>query len=69
MTRFSIGDVDKPTQATIVKGFQRYTRAAISPEESISSRKQETCEERGASSGGRRFKSNLQLRANKYILK
>lgn len=36
MTRFSIGDVDKPTHAAIVKGFHKYTRAAISPEESIS---------------------------------
>lgn len=36
MARFSIGDVDKPTHATIVKGFHRYTRAAISPEEKTS---------------------------------
>lgn len=32
MTKFSIGDVDKPTQATIVKGFHKYTSAAILPE-------------------------------------
>lgn len=36
MARFSIGDVDKPTHATIVKGFHKYTRAAISPEGIIS---------------------------------
>lgn len=29
---FSIGDVLKPTQETIVKGFHKYTRAAILPE-------------------------------------
>uniref|UniRef100_A0A2P2KZU4 Phosphatidylinositol glycan anchor biosynthesis class U protein-like isoform X1 n=1 Tax=Rhizophora mucronata TaxID=61149 RepID=A0A2P2KZU4_RHIMU len=36
MTRFSIGEVDRPTHAAIVKGFHRYTRAAISPEGIIS---------------------------------
>jgi hypothetical protein len=36
MARFSTGDVDKPTHATIVKGFHKYTRAAISPEGMIS---------------------------------
>lgn len=36
MTRFSIGDVDKPTHATIVKGFHTYTREAISPAGKIS---------------------------------
>jgi hypothetical protein len=30
--KFSIGEVDKPTQESIVKGFHRYTRAAISPQ-------------------------------------
>jgi len=30
--RFSMGEVDKPTQETIVKGFHKYTRAAISPQ-------------------------------------
>lgn len=33
MTKFSIGDVDEPTQVTIVIGFHKYTRAAVSPEE------------------------------------
>lgn len=33
---FSIGDVDKPTHATIVKGFHKYIRAATSPEDMIS---------------------------------
>lgn len=36
--RFSIGEVDKPTQHEIVKGFQRYTRAAISPQGKIPER-------------------------------
>lgn len=36
MARFSIGDVDKPTHATIVKGFHTYTREAISPAGKIS---------------------------------
>lgn len=36
IARFSTGDVDKPTHATIVKGFHKYTRAAISPEGMIS---------------------------------
>lgn len=34
--RFSIGDVDRPTHATIVKGFHKYTRDAISPAGKIS---------------------------------
>lgn len=36
MARFSIGDVDNPTHAAIVKGFHKYIRAAISPEGRIS---------------------------------
>lgn len=31
-TKFSIGEVEKPTQESIVKGFHKYTRAAISPQ-------------------------------------
>jgi len=38
-TRFSTGEVDKPTHAAIVKGFHKYTSAAISPEESKSKNK------------------------------
>jgi hypothetical protein len=38
-TRFSTGEVDKPTHAAIVKGFHKYTSAAISPEESKSKKK------------------------------
>lgn len=33
--RFSMGEVDNPTQETIVKGFHKYTRAAISPQGKI----------------------------------
>lgn len=36
--KFSIADVDKPTHATIVKGFHKYTRAARSPEGKTSER-------------------------------
>lgn len=35
--RFSIGDVLNPMQEMIVKGFHKYTRAAISPDGRISS--------------------------------
>lgn len=36
MTKFSIGDVEEPTQLTMVKGFHKYTRAAISPDDRTS---------------------------------
>lgn len=36
MTKFSIGDVEAPTHVTMVKGFHRYTRAAMSPDDRIS---------------------------------
>lgn len=36
MNKFSIGDVDKPTHATVVNGFHKHIRAAISPEASAS---------------------------------
>lgn len=42
MARFSTGEVDKPAHATIVKGFHKYTRAAISPEGMISTNNTDT---------------------------
>lgn len=37
---FSIGVVLKPMHVTIVKGFHKYTRAAMSPEGRISENKE-----------------------------